>query len=87
MAGALDLFKPYQAGSVPGFGGLNHEDWPPDGPFDHPVGQPAVQRVAVRNRTAVLKAEDRTTMSHSIESRLPFLDYRLVGYLFSLPAE
>jgi asparagine synthase (glutamine-hydrolysing) len=26
-------------------------------------------------------------MAHSIESRAPFLDYRLVEFLFSLPAE
>ena len=34
---------------------------------------------------AVLKAEDRVTMAFSVESRLPFLDYRLVEYCFALP--
>jgi asparagine synthase (glutamine-hydrolysing) len=29
---------------------------------------------------------DRDSMSHSVESRLPFLDYRLVEFLFSLPS-
>jgi asparagine synthase (glutamine-hydrolysing) len=33
----------------------------------------------------VLKPEDRNTMSHSIESRSPFLDYRLAEFCFSLP--
>ncbi|MEW5744455.1 MAG: asparagine synthase (glutamine-hydrolyzing) [Nitrospirota bacterium] len=33
----------------------------------------------------LLRAEDRTTMTHSIESRLPFLDYRLAEFCFSLP--
>jgi len=33
----------------------------------------------------MVKAEDRNTMSHSIESRSPFLDYRLVDFCFSLP--
>jgi asparagine synthase (glutamine-hydrolysing) len=33
-----------------------------------------------------LRIEDRNSMAHSVEARLPFLDYRLVSYLFSLPA-
>jgi asparagine synthase (glutamine-hydrolysing) len=35
---------------------------------------------------ALLRYEDRSSMAHSIESRVPFLDYRLVEYIFSLPA-
>lgn len=31
-----------------------------------------------------LRAEDRNSMAHSLEFRLPFLDYRLVRFLFSL---
>ena len=33
-----------------------------------------------------LRVEDRNSMAHSVEARLPFLDYRLVSLLFSLPA-
>ena len=36
---------------------------------------------------AILRSEDRNTMSQSIESRSPFLDFRLVEYCFSLPNE
>jgi len=32
-----------------------------------------------------LRVEDRNSMAHSVESRLPFLDYRLVAFLFGLP--
>ena len=32
----------------------------------------------------ILRIEDRNSMAHSIESRLPFLDYRLVSLAFSL---
>ncbi len=32
----------------------------------------------------LLRYEDRNSMAHSIEARLPFLDYRLVEFMFSL---
>lgn len=34
-----------------------------------------------------LRIEDRNSMAHSVETRLPFLDYRAVSLLFGLPAE
>lgn len=34
---------------------------------------------------ALLHWEDRNSMCHTVESRLPFLDYRLVEFLYSLP--
>lgn len=34
---------------------------------------------------ALLRYEDRNSMAHSIEARVPFLDYRLVELLFRLP--
>lgn len=37
------------------------------------------------NLPKVLKYEDRNSMAFGIEARLPFLDYRLVEYSFSLP--
>jgi len=36
---------------------------------------------------ALLRYGDRNSMWHSVESRMPFLDYRLVSFVFSLPPE
>jgi len=38
------------------------------------------------NLSSLLRYEDRDSMAFSIESRVPFLDYRLVEFIFSLPA-
>lgn len=35
----------------------------------------------------LLHFEDRNSMAHSVESRTPFLDYRLVEYVLGLPSE
>ena len=34
-----------------------------------------------------LRTEDRNSMAHGVESRLPFLDYRLVSLAFRVPAD
>ena len=36
---------------------------------------------------SLLHIDDRSSMAHSVESRAPFLDYRVVEYLFSLGPE
>ena len=39
------------------------------------------------NLPMLLHFEDRNSMAHSIEARVPFLDYRLVEFVYNLPDE
>ncbi len=36
---------------------------------------------------SLLRFDDRNSMAHSIESRVPYLDYRLIEFCFALPPE
>ncbi len=42
--------------------------------------------LSVTNLPKLLRYEDRNAMTFSIEARLPFLDFRLVEFVFSLPS-
>jgi asparagine synthase (glutamine-hydrolysing) len=46
-----------------------------------------VRSVERRPLPLYLRIEDRNSMAHSVEARLPFLDYRLVTMSFRLPSE
>lgn len=48
-----------------------------------------LQRLEIErtNLPVLLRYEDKNSMAHSIETRLPFLDYRLVEMALSLPGE
>jgi asparagine synthase (glutamine-hydrolysing) len=51
-----------------------------------PFTDQCYSRIVATNLPALLHWEDRNSMAFSIESRVPFLDYRLVEFSMSLPA-
>ena len=51
------------------------------------LGEVLKREILSTNLPALLHWEDRNSMAFSLEARLPFLDYRLIEYVFSLPPE
>jgi asparagine synthase (glutamine-hydrolysing) len=47
----------------------------------------SIAQLTASNLQMLLHWEDRDSMGHSIESRVPFLDYRLVEFILGLPDE
>jgi asparagine synthase (glutamine-hydrolysing) len=76
-----------------GAGALVHPDLRAVAPAPAPNGSPFPDRLrrhqqlilTRRGLPELLRYEDRNSMAHSIEARVPFLDYRLVELCFSLP--
>src|ERR671923_48468 len=72
---------------------LVHPDLRAVAPAPAPNGSPFPDRLrrhqqlilTRRGLPELLRYEDRNSMAHSIEARVPFLDYRLVELCFSLP--
>src|SRR6185436_7099050 len=57
----------------------------PDNDFPTAVSRQLAFDTLQRLLPSLLRYEDRNSMAFSIETRLPFLDYRLVEFVFSLP--
>lgn len=55
--------------------------------FASPLNQRLYEVFSCDGLPALLRYADRNSMAHSLESRMPFMDYRLVSFLFSLPSK
>jgi asparagine synthase (glutamine-hydrolysing) len=58
-----------------------------DGPFRSRFRQTMYRILTQQGLPELLHYEDRNSMAHSIEARVPFLDYRLAELLFSVPPD
>ncbi len=56
-----------------------------DRPFEHDLNNALYHDHAQRTLPMLLKFGDAISMAFSVESRVPFLDYRLVEFVFALP--
>lgn len=63
----------------------SHLSPPVDAIVDHALTPALVRSVCESPLPLYLRVEDRNASAHSIEVRVPFLDYRLVEFLFRLP--
>ncbi len=55
--------------------------------FSSEFKQNSLELTKFTNLPGILRQVDRNSMAFSVEARTPFLDYRLVEYLFRLPAQ
>lgn len=66
---------------------LSHADRGEDSPPVATLSHALKQSVTSAPLPLYLRIEDRNSMAHSVEARLPFLDYRLVSFVCGLPDE
>lgn len=63
----------------------NHSRYKP--PQCSSIREFSLSQISETNLPMLLHYEDRNSMASSVESRVPFLDYRLVEFIVSLPEE
>ncbi|MBW3564840.1 MAG: asparagine synthase (glutamine-hydrolyzing) [Acidobacteria bacterium] len=57
-----------------------------DGPFDEALNSILFSQTFRTNLPSTLEHQDRNSMAHGVEARVPYLDHRIVELAFRLPA-
>lgn len=70
-----------------GLGARPHDPLLDSGAREGSVEALSVSQLTASNLQMLLHWEDRNSMAHSVESRVPFLDYGLVEFVLGLPDE
>lgn len=72
-------------------GALKEYTYIKDSPFETPKFKNSLNKILFEQHTGVLVSllhyGDALSMMHSLESRLPFMDYRLVEFVFKMPTD
>ncbi|MFZ2497817.1 asparagine synthase (glutamine-hydrolyzing) [Methanosarcina sp.] len=66
---------------------LNSRQYRLNIPLSNTINELSYVRMIYTSLPLLLRWEDRDSMAHSVESRVPFLDYRLVEFIMSLPED
>lgn len=66
---------------------LNHENRSDFSWYAETLRESLTNQIQIAPLPALLRYEDRNSMAFSVESRTPFMDYRLIEFCLSLPEE
>jgi asparagine synthase (glutamine-hydrolysing) len=88
VKGQILRLKPWLSREFVRVPGRRMERVPPSCPrWPSALSRELYRSLTITPLPTLLRFDDRNSMAHSIESRVPFLDYRLIEFCFALPSD